>query len=211
VLAGAAAAIAVAVACTRVFLGAHWTSDVVGGLLLGWTWFAVCAVAFGGRILRLGEPAEEAAAGVGPGQTSSLVEHGERSGPAARRWQMDSGGGSPRHHFGDPAGWVRPAGAGLRRWGGTARFPSAGVVPNALAGVIGIALEATGAAREQVRCRDQARKRFGQRSPVRGFVAAHRFVPIRPEASRPRQVFEQVFACRLEDRNTFPSTTHSSS
>ncbi len=63
VLAGAAAAIAAAVACSRVFLGAHWTSDVVGGLILGWTWFAVCAVAFGGRILRLGIPAEAAARG----------------------------------------------------------------------------------------------------------------------------------------------------
>jgi undecaprenyl-diphosphatase len=61
VLAGAAAALAVAVACSRVFLGAHWTSDVVGGLVLGWTWFAVCAVAFGGRILRLGVAAEPAA------------------------------------------------------------------------------------------------------------------------------------------------------
>jgi undecaprenyl-diphosphatase len=60
VLAGSAAAIAVAVACSRVFLGAHWTSDVIGGLVLGWTWFAVCAVAFGGRVLRLGEPAEVA-------------------------------------------------------------------------------------------------------------------------------------------------------
>jgi membrane-associated phospholipid phosphatase len=62
VLAGSAVAIAVAVACSRVFLGAHWTSDVVGGLVLGWTWFAVCAVAFGGRVLRLGEPAKVAAA-----------------------------------------------------------------------------------------------------------------------------------------------------
>jgi membrane-associated phospholipid phosphatase len=60
ILAGVGAAIAVAVACSRVFLGAHWTSDVVGGLVLGWTWFAVCAVAFGGRVLRLGEPAAEA-------------------------------------------------------------------------------------------------------------------------------------------------------
>jgi undecaprenyl-diphosphatase len=59
-LAGGAAAIAVAVACSRVFLGAHWMSDVVGGLALGWTWFALCAVAFGGRVLRLGEPAERA-------------------------------------------------------------------------------------------------------------------------------------------------------
>jgi membrane-associated phospholipid phosphatase len=61
VLAGAAVAIAVAVACSRVFLGAHWASDVVGGLLLGWTWFGLCAVTFGGRVMRLREPVEEAA------------------------------------------------------------------------------------------------------------------------------------------------------
>jgi undecaprenyl-diphosphatase len=61
VLAGAAVAIAVAVACSRVLLGAHWASDVVGGLLLGWTWFGLCAVAFGGRVMRLGAPVEEAA------------------------------------------------------------------------------------------------------------------------------------------------------
>lgn len=80
VLAGSAAAAAVAVACTRVFLGAHWTSDVVGGLLLGWTWFGVCAVAFGGRILRLGQPAEEAA-GRGP---SSFVDRSGRAQPNRR-------------------------------------------------------------------------------------------------------------------------------
>jgi undecaprenyl-diphosphatase len=61
-LAGAGAAIGVAVATTRVFLGAHWTSDAIGGLVLGWTWFGVCAVAFGGRVLRLGAAAKEAVA-----------------------------------------------------------------------------------------------------------------------------------------------------
>ena len=59
-LAGAAVAIAVAVGCSRVFIGAHWASDVVGGLLLGWTWFGLCAVAFGGLLMRLGAPVEEA-------------------------------------------------------------------------------------------------------------------------------------------------------
>ena len=53
-LAGAAAAIAVAVACTRVLLDLHWLSDVIAGLILGWTWFAVSAIAFGGRVLHLG-------------------------------------------------------------------------------------------------------------------------------------------------------------
>ncbi|HYI75352.1 MAG TPA: phosphatase PAP2 family protein [Gaiellaceae bacterium] len=60
-LAGGAVAIAVGVACSRVLLGVHWLSDVIGGLALGWAWFAVCAIAFGGRFLVLGAPVEEAA------------------------------------------------------------------------------------------------------------------------------------------------------
>jgi undecaprenyl-diphosphatase len=47
-----AVAVAVAVAASRVLLDLHWLSDVVGGLALGWAWFALCAVMFGGRLLR---------------------------------------------------------------------------------------------------------------------------------------------------------------
>jgi len=57
-LAGAAVAIAVAVGCTRVLLGVHWFSDVLAGLAIGWSWFGLCAVAFGGRLLRFGAPVE---------------------------------------------------------------------------------------------------------------------------------------------------------
>jgi membrane-associated phospholipid phosphatase len=60
VLAGAAAGIAVAIAATRVLLDVHWLSDVVAGLALGWAWFAACAIAFGGRLLRFGATAEAA-------------------------------------------------------------------------------------------------------------------------------------------------------
>jgi len=56
-LAGIAVAVAVGVACSRVLLGVHWFSDVVTGLVLGGAWFAVCAVAFGGRLLWFGAPA----------------------------------------------------------------------------------------------------------------------------------------------------------
>jgi membrane-associated phospholipid phosphatase len=59
-LAGVAVGIAVAVACSRVFLDVHWLTDVLGGLALGWAWFAACAIAFGGRVLRFGATAEAA-------------------------------------------------------------------------------------------------------------------------------------------------------
>jgi undecaprenyl-diphosphatase len=59
-LAGAAVFIACAVAASRVLLGVHWLSDVIAGLALGSAWFCVCAIAFGGRLLRFGSPAEQA-------------------------------------------------------------------------------------------------------------------------------------------------------
>lgn len=61
-LAGLAVGIGVAVATSRVLLDVHWLSDVIAGLALGWGWFAVCSIAFGGRLLRYGAPAEKIAA-----------------------------------------------------------------------------------------------------------------------------------------------------
>jgi undecaprenyl-diphosphatase len=70
---GAAVAIAVAVAASRVLLDLHWLSDVVGGLALGWAWFALAAVVFGGRLLRPTAAADvavtEAASGNGGSRT----------------------------------------------------------------------------------------------------------------------------------------------
>jgi undecaprenyl-diphosphatase len=83
VLAGLAAGIAVGVAATRVLLDVHWLTDVIAGLSLGWAWFAVCAIAFGGRILRFGATAETAAR-VAQDTASSA------SGPARRRTMVSA-------------------------------------------------------------------------------------------------------------------------
>jgi undecaprenyl-diphosphatase len=56
ILSGAAAGLAAAVASTRVLLGVHWLTDVMAGLALGWAWFCLCSIAFGGRLLRFGAP-----------------------------------------------------------------------------------------------------------------------------------------------------------
>ena len=60
-LAGLAVGLAVAVAASRVLLDVHWLTDVIAGLALGWAWFSVCSIAFGGRLLRFGAGAETAA------------------------------------------------------------------------------------------------------------------------------------------------------
>jgi undecaprenyl-diphosphatase len=75
-LAGAAGGIAVAVASSRVLLDVHWLSDVIAGVLVGWAWFALCAVAFGGRRLYFAEPVERAAAEATPPAQPPSRPHG---------------------------------------------------------------------------------------------------------------------------------------
>ena len=58
--ASVAAGLAVVVAGTRVMLGVHWFTDVIAGLLRGWGWFALCSIAFGGRLLSFGLPVKAA-------------------------------------------------------------------------------------------------------------------------------------------------------
>jgi membrane-associated phospholipid phosphatase len=59
-LAGLAAGIATMVAATRVLLGVHWVSDVIGGAALGLVWVAVVALIFGGRRLEFAAELPEA-------------------------------------------------------------------------------------------------------------------------------------------------------
>jgi len=57
-LAGVAVSVAVGVAASRVLLDVHWLSDVIAGTMLGWSWFALSSIAFGGRLLHFAAAAE---------------------------------------------------------------------------------------------------------------------------------------------------------
>jgi undecaprenyl-diphosphatase len=81
-LAGAAVGIAAAVAASRVLLDVHWLTDVIAGLALGWAWFATCAVAFGGRVLRFGATARAAESAV-PDRPARRPDRAATSGPLA--------------------------------------------------------------------------------------------------------------------------------
>ena len=54
-LAASAALTAAAVAASRALLGVHWFTDIVAGIVIGYGWFLICAVMFGGRAQRLGD------------------------------------------------------------------------------------------------------------------------------------------------------------
>lgn len=58
VAAAAAACVTFSVAASRALLGVHWLTDVIAGVTVGWVWFLLAALAFGGRLQRLGEPVD---------------------------------------------------------------------------------------------------------------------------------------------------------
>jgi membrane-associated phospholipid phosphatase len=79
--AAVAAIVTVAVATSRALLGVHWLTDVVAGVMVGWGWFLLTALVFGGRMQRLGEPAERAY----NVDTAATLSRGRPSSPGSAR------------------------------------------------------------------------------------------------------------------------------
>jgi undecaprenyl-diphosphatase len=77
-LAGMASLIAVSVAASRALLGVHWLTDVVAGLAVGWGWFMIVAIIFGGRAQRLGDPVADSAVGVQAPPADMATNHSVR-------------------------------------------------------------------------------------------------------------------------------------
>jgi undecaprenyl-diphosphatase len=78
VLIAGAAVLTVVISATRIYLGAHWLSDVVAGWALGTAWLAVTTVA-------LGPDAGDAGDAAGAGDTGDAAGAGEISRPVAAR------------------------------------------------------------------------------------------------------------------------------
>jgi undecaprenyl-diphosphatase len=70
-----AVVIAGLVAASRALLGVHWVTDVVAGVVVGWTWFLLVAVIYGGRLQRFGEPFEEVADMSGDVEPDGIERH----------------------------------------------------------------------------------------------------------------------------------------
>lgn len=75
----------VTIAGTRVVLGVHWFTDVLAGVAIGWIWFTLVSIAFGGRILRFGTPVIAAEAAVSGTAQPTMSETGPQNlGDASR-------------------------------------------------------------------------------------------------------------------------------
>ena len=165
VLTGGAVGLAVAVAASRVLLDVHWLTDVIGGLALGWAWFTLCAIAFGGRLLRFGVVAEVAEQVAESGPTGDRCRRG-RTAPAARqRAEPGDGRSAPHHHEETPLARAaqRPNGPGgmlVRHPGQPADLPS----PRAAAAPDRLGARARSAGRRLGRDR---RRRRGPATPSR--------------------------------------------
>ena len=127
-LAAGAALITVAVAASRVLLGVHWLTDVIGGAALGFGWFVVCSVAFGGALLHFGAPAERVEAE--EARLSGVQDPSARGAPPMpdpaepTPEQVDSRAGSlaaePGNAVQDPGAQARAPAGGV---GGAGRGP----------------------------------------------------------------------------------------